>query len=220
MTREELDRLRGIVAAATKGPWSWYGDTRLHQCYLATVDRGRQFVMLFRRWGMGGAAPEFQVGGIMEPVAKLVEYEVPYRKDFHQINHPDAILIAEAPTALASALDEVEASWKREEVLCESRSEQAAISVLVGHDLDDAMVECQEKRAELDAANDKIERFSATLREALLVLQEADKVCMSEGIGPAFEPIYARIGELLGEPPLESEAQSCEAARKSWVAGR
>lgn len=39
----------------------------------------------------------------MVPVKDLVIYEVPYRKDFYQINHPDALLIQAAPDLLAAA---------------------------------------------------------------------------------------------------------------------
>ena len=56
-----LDRIEEIAKAATPGPWQWYGNTKMHEVYLATVNRGRVYVMDFVRWGMAGAQPRFQV---------------------------------------------------------------------------------------------------------------------------------------------------------------
>lgn len=59
---DRLDRLAEIVEraeAATPGPWAWFGNTDVHNIYLATKRYGRMFVMGFRRWGMQGARPIF-----------------------------------------------------------------------------------------------------------------------------------------------------------------
>jgi len=103
----EIDR---VTEAATPGPWSWYGNTKMHNIYLATVNRGRQFVMTFRRWGMRSAQPCFQPSEkkVMIPASELVEYEADYRKDFHVINNPDAAFIALSRTAVPELLREVE----------------------------------------------------------------------------------------------------------------
>lgn len=92
-----VDEIRDRHAAATPGPWRWFGNTKVRNIYLATVHSGRRFVMLFRRWDFGEAQPEFQVktetGGVMVEASKLVEYEVEYRKDISRIVHPDAIFL-------------------------------------------------------------------------------------------------------------------------------
>lgn len=78
MTLEERAKLRKIAEAATPGPWQWFGNTKMHEVYLATPDRGRLLVMDFARWGMGGAQPRFQVriddvpgSGIMRDLGEL-----------------------------------------------------------------------------------------------------------------------------------------------------
>lgn len=114
--------LRTLLAAATPGPWAWYGNTKTQTCYLATVGGGRVFVMQFDRWGMQNAQPTFQwpVGhadgsgtGVMYPMSKLPEdagpdFEVSYRRDFVGIKHPDASLIVAAVNALPGLLDRIE----------------------------------------------------------------------------------------------------------------
>lgn len=107
----------------TPGPWAWFGN-RGGGVYLATPDRGRRYVMSFRRYGMNGAQPAFCVGNIMVPAAELVSFAVGdrsvrgfkqadsdtsvYRYDVDQIDHPDARLIAAAPTLL-EALERIAA---------------------------------------------------------------------------------------------------------------
>lgn len=93
----------------TPGPWRWFGNTNSKQIYLATPDRGRQYVMCFERWGMNSASPAFQCDDhLMHRADELVTYEVfpdakspddprLYRHDIVDINHPDARLIAAAP---------------------------------------------------------------------------------------------------------------------------
>lgn len=80
----------------TPGPWAWFQSD--HDIYLATPDRGRLFVMGFRRKGMSGAQPTFAVwegedrerlGGFMYKGQDLII------KD-----HPDAKLIAGSPDLL------------------------------------------------------------------------------------------------------------------------
>lgn len=98
----------------TPGPWGWFGNE--HGFYLATPDRGRQYVMGFRRMGMRGAQPTFQKDGRMVLAQELVRFEVDpsvigmeagkaaesvYRYDIIDIDHPDAQLIAAAPETAA-----------------------------------------------------------------------------------------------------------------------
>lgn len=101
--------------AFTPGPWAWFGN-RSGGVYLATPDRGRRYIMGFRRYGMNGAQPTFAIGGIMQPASELVAFAVGdgtargfkeadkdpsvYRYDVREIDHPDARLIAAAPDLL------------------------------------------------------------------------------------------------------------------------
>lgn len=103
------------MAKHTPGPWGWFGTD--HGVYLATKHSGRRFVMGFRRLGMNGAQPTFQIEKKgMVPASDLVQFEVGskavrgfaeakkdgtvYRYDVTAIDHPDARLIAAAPELL------------------------------------------------------------------------------------------------------------------------
>lgn len=98
----DLDEHERIAKAATPGPWQWFGNTKMFDVCLATVHSGRRYVMDFVRWGMAQAQPRFQIDHGMMSVGDLgkVEhaqgpvFEVPYRRQFAGINHPDAIHIA------------------------------------------------------------------------------------------------------------------------------
>ena len=103
-----------MTEAHTPGPWGWFGNQ--HGVYLATPDRGRTYVMGFRRMGLQGAQPTFRDGGVMRPASELVRFSVGnglakgfsdgradgsvYRYDISSIDHPDARLIAAAPDLL------------------------------------------------------------------------------------------------------------------------
>ena len=100
----------------TPGPWGWFGDH--HGIYLATKHSGRRYVMGFKRKGLNGAEPTFQVNQRMVPASDLVEFEVGegvargfaqgkkdgsvYRYDVRGIDCADARLIAAAPDLLAA----------------------------------------------------------------------------------------------------------------------
>lgn len=109
---DRLDEIRERWAKATKGPWGWFGNTSCHDIYLATLDRGRVFVMGFRRWGLQRAQPVFRVqqgdAGVLAPSAEMVVYERTYRKDFHDIDNPDARAISASPEDVAWLLAEVD----------------------------------------------------------------------------------------------------------------
>lgn len=99
----DLDAHEAIARAAWRGPWQWYGNTKSYSVYLASPHSGRRFVMDFERWGMTGAQPRFQdVNHMMVRLSDLAKaesplgpkFEVPYRRDFAGIGHPDATHIA------------------------------------------------------------------------------------------------------------------------------
>ena len=121
----DIEPIRARLAAATPGPWEWFGNTKTYQCHLSTVHGGRRHVMNFWRWGMSQAQPSFQVSlgppvqvgsGYMVKLSEMAaecpslgpKFEVEYRRDFVGIGHPDAELIARAPTDIAALLAEVD----------------------------------------------------------------------------------------------------------------
>ncbi|MBO9624136.1 MAG: hypothetical protein J7500_15620 [Sphingomonas sp.] len=109
----------------TPGPWSWFGNARNREIYLATTHSGRRYVMGFRRWGMSGAQPMFQPANRgLVPAERLLTFEVGdrevrgveqakandsvYRLDISGIDCADARLIAAAPDFATIAPDAVE----------------------------------------------------------------------------------------------------------------
>ena len=124
-----LAQVRALLEGVTPGPWQWFGNTKSCDVYLATVHGGRRLVMDFVRWGMSSAQPRFQVAlnggddsGVMRSVGEMAKneevskpavpfgplFEVPYRRDFVGIGHPDAKFIASARTLVPELLAEVE----------------------------------------------------------------------------------------------------------------
>lgn len=127
-----LDEIQARLDAATPGPWGWFGNTDTKNIYLATPDRGRQFIMTFRRWGMQGAQPWFNTDMMMAPASDRPRYEVApaaesrddprvYRADVSGIKHPDAEFIANAPADVAYLLAELR---KAREALADAKAER------------------------------------------------------------------------------------------------
>lgn len=125
----DLDAIKRRYQQATEGPWQWFGNTKHNEVYLATVDRGRVFVMDFVRWGMSGAQPRFQVAlndgdgfGVMRSIGEMAKneeeskpdvvfgplFEAPYRRQFTGIGHPDATFIAHSRTDVPALVAEIE----------------------------------------------------------------------------------------------------------------
>ena len=119
-----LDDIRAREAAATSGPWHWFGNTKTFQIGLGYWRNGwgRCTVMDFTRWGMRSAQPRFSDDDTyMVNAAEMAVWEVNraatrsddpslYRHDIVDIRHPDADFIAHARediTRLIRALDAV-----------------------------------------------------------------------------------------------------------------
>lgn len=120
MSNDEINELRTelevLESEATPGPWSWFGNTEDTQAQIATVHGGRRYVMTFLRWGMRTAAPAFQVDGVMKRIEAFAKHEVTYRKDFHEVDHPDAQMLVEGRIALPKLIDIIrELQAEREE---------------------------------------------------------------------------------------------------------
>ncbi|MGW1682474.1 hypothetical protein [Saccharopolyspora sp. NPDC002376] len=119
-TTDRLDEIKARAAAATPGPWGWFGNTDVRHIYLSTKYWGRQIVMDFARWGMQSARPRFADGrtfsrspqswhdfgssGLMVDADQLARFEVApnatsrtdrrvYRADISGIRNPDATFI-------------------------------------------------------------------------------------------------------------------------------
>jgi hypothetical protein len=109
VTHDQVDTMEGW----TPGPWGWFGSAK-RGIYLATVKGGRRFVMGFKRQGMNGAEPTFQVDRRMVPASTIAVYEVcrdatsaddprVYRDDIVGLRSADATLIVAAPDLYAAA---------------------------------------------------------------------------------------------------------------------
>lgn len=84
----------------TKSPsWAWRLNETSKTVVLTAVNQHSDTVMDFVRYGMGHAAPRFNVDGLMQRADELAEV-IPGREHHASwakfINHPDALLIASA----------------------------------------------------------------------------------------------------------------------------
>lgn len=102
------EEIREAVAEATKGPWGWFGSNK-GPLYLAQAFSDRRYVMTFQRLGMGLAQPCFQLDDEMQPATKLAVARPHNGIIDGDIDHPDARLIANAPTWLAELLGQLAA---------------------------------------------------------------------------------------------------------------
>lgn len=99
----------------TPGPWRWeYSHNRKRLELVGGNPRFGETVMCFARWGMSGASPLFwdDQNKVMAWPCEHQEWITPIPGRSHHahwcatLNHPDAILIQEAPRLLA-ALEEL-----------------------------------------------------------------------------------------------------------------
>jgi hypothetical protein len=93
----DLEPIKARLQAATPGPWRWSMNTRSRDVRLDAEHSGRLIVMDFVRWGMQSAQPRFRT----QPHDLMTEYS-------DCMPHPDAALIAHAPTDIADLVAEVE----------------------------------------------------------------------------------------------------------------
>ena len=142
INKEWIAQQRAICDAATPGPWEWNIAPDINQCKLQTSNNGKRYVMGFARWGMKDAAPVFQKDFHMQR-ADVFAKSIP-GLEHHEgyddyIDHPDALFIAAARTALPAALDALEAAqaeseeWKRDygsaiELLAEKKKQIDALT--------------------------------------------------------------------------------------------
>lgn len=123
LTPERIEEIEQRAKNATRGPWGWRGQpSHGGQIRLVTLHSGQEYVMAFGRLGMHGAQPRFQADGLMYNASDLCTFQVGesgvvgmeaakanksvYRYDIDDILHPDAQLIAHAPTDIADLLAE------------------------------------------------------------------------------------------------------------------
>jgi hypothetical protein len=157
MTNEErLAEIETRHSAATPGPWRWFGNLHAKSVYLATVNRGRIYIMDFVRWGMGSAAPRFNVPS-EEPVLTTMQRADGLlrtgwnRSDIVGIGHPDAVAI--------------EYSWEDVDCLiADVRELKAQLS-----DVRDNLRLVRDTAHELSARNEALERVALTLEGELVI---------------------------------------------------
>lgn len=97
-----IKRIEEMLAAATPGPWAWFGNKTVGRIYLASIHGGRKFAMTFERWGMRGATPRFYLNGKMQAPHEFSEAD--YNGDFQTV-HPTADLVAAAPSLASLVLE-------------------------------------------------------------------------------------------------------------------
>ncbi|MBZ4400387.1 hypothetical protein [Myxococcus sp. AS-1-15] len=108
---ERLEAIRARHAAATRGPWRWFGYLRTREVGLHAP--GMRSVMEFHRWGTQGAQPMFCTAGYLQELSEVVVPDTAAgRGRVTDINHPDARFIAASwadVAALLARVDELEA---------------------------------------------------------------------------------------------------------------
>ncbi|MFB1482239.1 hypothetical protein [Corallococcus sp. RDP092CA] len=185
-TDDKLEAIRARHAAATKGPWMWFGYLRSHDVSLR-VRRGDS-VMEFKRWGMSGAQPQFCTRGLLYDASKLaVPDTTPGRGRVTDINHPDARFIAASWQDTKDLLGMVDALQARVAELTEPEALLRAAEEKVKRAVESeatAWATLRKQKAELraalqdatpiDSVRPQMAPFAAVARKAMViaVLQE------------------------------------------------
>ena len=102
-----LEEAQARCEAVPTGRWQWFGNTQIQDVYLATVDRGRLYLLGFQRWGFHNARPLFYNSGkpgMTDKIEEFARYEQDYRKDFQGLDNPVAEFIAHSGSDLPDAL--------------------------------------------------------------------------------------------------------------------
>lgn len=122
-----LRELLGVAENGSKGHWRWNINLKTKHVVLESDDGPRQIIIDFDRWGMNGAQPRFNVGGLMQDAqdcAVTVEGREHHAAWYQSLDHPDANHIAtfdpstckalvEEVLRLRSSLKEVYKAWQR-----------------------------------------------------------------------------------------------------------
>lgn len=161
-----------IPEGYTPGPWRWFGGPS-HSFYLATIDRGRQYVMGFRRMGMQSAQPIFRGprGQGMLLASELCIFEVcreatskddprVYRDDIIGFRNADAELLAIAP----EMADEIARLRAQLAAIAEDGTAEHNAAVALRQELANA----RQEAARLREGADKIDALTAEAAELRL----------------------------------------------------
>lgn len=104
--KTRVEAIRARHAAATRGPWKWFGYLGARNVSLEAP--GMNTVMDFIRWGMNGAQPRFNTKGLLDPLSDLVVPDsAEGRGRITDVNHPDARFMANAWQDVADLLARV-----------------------------------------------------------------------------------------------------------------
>lgn len=108
LSDEHLAEIRSRHAAATRGPWCWFGYATSYQIYLSGA--GGDSVMEFRRWGMQRAQPLFaDARNVLRDVVDIMRPDTsPERKRITEIINPNAQAIAHSWSDVEALLSEVD----------------------------------------------------------------------------------------------------------------
>lgn len=179
MTDEEFSEIEARHKAATPGPWRWFGHLPGKMLYLATVNRGRIYVMDFVRWGMRSAAPRFNVPSEtpeLTTMHRADELAETGSYDGYRIGipHPDAIALErswEDVDTLLAHVHEAEAQAARDAEVTAAADEylDARIAIQQAEG-----VSWPEKAAALRAAEIALMSAAGKRRAALAAREEAE----------------------------------------------
>lgn len=134
MDDKRIEKIRARCEAATPGPWRWWFNEHCQDIKLVTDHSGMYYVMGFARHGMQNAQPLFQRyeryegplgergGRGMVKASNLGKWAQDYRHNDGWIDHPDAELIAHAPSDIAYLLSVITA---RDAQIAELEREEA-----------------------------------------------------------------------------------------------
>lgn len=187
LTHDELDAIKARLDGATPGPWSWLCRPGAK---VISLESAKWVVMRFSRWGMQSATPAFKdKNKNLQKAAEFMEVEPgrEHHAEWHRVlNHPDADLIAHAPTDVARLLAEVERQGaqidhllgqsKRLQVShnCLERIRRTVDSVQLS---DESVAECVER---LQAENERLLKANQMFTESMQVDLQAYKKLKTE----------------------------------------